>query len=112
MGYFGGGTETPTIKQPIDLVTQESALPEHSLPQISAPEILPEPQAVTQEPKLPEHSLPQIPAPEILVLVPEPQADPESRVLIAILLMAGSLFWAVSTFLNRAHLPFFRPFKQ
>lgn len=77
MGDFNNDVETPPIKQPTD-------------PDIPRP--LP--------PK--QYTLPYATRTDPLTLAPEPQTDSENRLLLTIFLMAGSIFWAVFTFLNRA----------
>lgn len=75
-GDLGGGAKPPIITQPISQIPLEPARRE-------------------------EHSLSHESASEILVLDPNTSTEPETRAIIAVVLMAGSLFWAVFTFVNR-----------
>lgn len=73
---FSDDTETRNVDRPIDLAGLQSAQYLRSpIPVVDAP-----------------------------VLAPKTQGDLESQFLIAIFIMAGSVFWAVFTFLNRAYI--------
>lgn len=76
--HFDASTRPPIINQPRDPDT---------LPQIPA-----------------GHGSPQyITVPDIPIMVPKSYADPEARLILAVFIMAGAIFWAVFTFLNRVY---------